>query len=341
MQIRIKENTPSGNASARCPFCLDDLDQGVACTDCRALYHADCAQVFGSCAALGCPGTLTDRIGLAALPRLVAMARRLGSWQPNSLANIRPETSLIVLWPSAEARTSKEAAQVVAEILGPDHTLYDGRLRLQVPYAEPLARADSPDIGQEALSRLQRAGVRATLLPMLDVLAIQEPFQVRALSGPPWEARNPTGEARLLDLEAPHLFLTTRFCEEKSKITSKMRRSTNARGNSGYRRTTSVFPKRTARPEAAAILVTRDQPPWLLRATQSTREGTIRAWPEIVRALSQGAEVREISGMTLGTLLTLVRAAGGRGATSIRDNTATLMLQARLHQLDWERTRER
>tara|TARA_R110002072_G_scaffold37073_3_gene108849 strand:+ start:263 stop:1288 length:1026 start_codon:yes stop_codon:yes gene_type:complete len=341
MQIRIKENTPSGSASARCPFCLDDLDQGVACTACRALYHADCAQVFGSCAALGCPGTLTDRIGLAALPRLVALARRLASWQPSSLAKVRPETSLVVLWPSAKARSSKEAARVVAEILGPEHSLYDGRLRLQVPYPEPLARADSLDIGLEAVARLEGAGVRASLLPMLEVLAIQAPFQVRALSGPPWEARNPAGEARLLDPEAPHLFLTTRFCEEKSKVTTKLQRKTNARGRSTYRQTTSVFPKRTARPEAAAILVTPDQPPWLLRATQSTREGTIRAWPEVVRALSQGAEVREIKGMTLGTLLTLVRAGGGRGATTIRDNTATLMFQARLHQLDWERASQR
>jgi hypothetical protein len=338
MQIRVKETNPSGSASARCPFCLDDLDHGVACTDCRALYHADCAQVFGSCAALGCPGTLTERVGLAALPRLVALARRLAAWQPSSLANVRPETSLVVIWPSATARTSKEAAQAVAEILGPDHTAYDGRLRLQVPYAEPLARADSPDHAQSALERLRRAGVRVTLLPMLDVLAVQKPFQVRGFSGPPWEARNPPGETRQLDPQAPRLFLTTRFCEEKSKRTTKLKRTTNARGHSSYRQSTSVFPKRTARPEAAAILVTPNQPPWLLRATQSTREGTIRAWPEIVRALSEDAEVREIKGMTLGTLLTLVRGSGGRLGTSIRDNTATLLLQARLHQLDWERS---
>lgn len=338
MQIRIKELNPSESGSARCPFCLDDLDHGVACTDCRALYHADCAQIFGSCAALGCPGTLTDQVGLAPLPRLIALARRLAAWQPSSLANVRPETTLLVVWPSAAARTSKEAAQVVGEILGPDHTAYDGRLRLQVPYAEPLARADSPDLAREAQERLRRAGVRATLLPMLEVLDVQKPFQVRGLSGPPWEAQNPPGEKRLLDPTAPRLFLTTRFCEEKSKRTTKLRKTTNARGYSSYRQSTSVFPKRTARPEAAAILVTPNQPPWLLRSRQATREGTLRSWPEIVSALSEDAEVREIKGMTLSTLLTLVRGAGGHLSTSVRDNTAALMLQARLHQLDWERS---
>lgn len=341
MQIRIKEQSPTGGGSKpRCPFCLDDLDQGVACTACRALYHPDCAQVFGRCAALGCAGSLSDHVGVVAIPRLVALARRLAAWQPSSLANVNPQTSLIVLWPSASARKSKHAAQAVADLLGPDHTAYDGRLRLQVAYAEPLARADSRAMGLEAVETLRRAGVRATLLPMLDVLALQQPFLIRGLSGPPWEGRNPRGEVRLLDPNAQHLFLTTRYCEETSKVTSKLKRVTNSRGRATYRPSTSIFPKRTARPEAAAIVVSPGQPPWLLRATQSTREGTIRAWPEIVNLLSRGAEVREVGGMTLSTLLTLTRGGGGRGAKSVRDNTAVLLLQARLHELDWESSRD-
>ncbi|MBL4845437.1 MAG: hypothetical protein JKY65_07925 [Planctomycetes bacterium] len=55
-----------------------------------------------------------------------------------------------------------------------------------------------------------------------------------------------------------------------------------------------------------------------------------------MNTLSEGATVREVAGMTLGTLLTMTRSGGGRGGTNVRGNLACLLFQARLHQLDWE-----
>lgn len=335
MQIEITGQSDAGAAS-RCPYCHEDVIGGVACGPCGARYHVECAQTFCVCAALGCPGVLSDRVGLSPVPRLPSLAGRFRAWQPAlDLPKLDLDAWLITIWPSPAARVSSAAAQTLAELLGPEYTAYDGRLRLQVLYPEPLVRAASRRQGEDAVARLAQVGIRATLNSLREVLSPIEPFTGSGvdLSGATPAVRSADGTRRVL--ERPWLFVTTNYSEEKAQVASRP-----ASDMRGYQtRQTSIFARRTARPEQAAFVLAPDASPIFLRSTLSVRDGPSRNWLEIVQGLSAGVEVRDLRGVTLSNLLTLTRVGGSGEHASTRDNMACLLLIARLIQLDWEQTR--
>lgn len=331
MQIEITGQS-DGTATTRCPYCHDDVLGGVVCSPCGARYHFECAQTFCLCAALGCPGVISDRVGLTAVPRLPALAGRFRAWQPAlDLPKLDLDAWLVTIWPSPAARNSTQAAQVLAEMLGPEYSPYDGRIRLQVSYPEPLLRANSRQQAEEALTRLAAVGIRATLASLRDVLAPIEPFIASGVDpGPPPSVRSADGTAFVL--ARPWLFVTTSYSEEKSQTTHRP-----ALDGRGYQaRHTSVFARRTARPEQAAFVLSPGQRPIFLRSILAVRDGPVRNWLEIVRHLSAGAHVRDLRGVTLSNLLTLTQVGGSGDRASKRDNMACLLLISRLIQLDWE-----
>lgn len=49
------EALPAPPESGLCPYCREDLDQGlVACSGCNTPYHAECALELGRCGTIGC-----------------------------------------------------------------------------------------------------------------------------------------------------------------------------------------------------------------------------------------------------------------------------------------------
>ena len=142
-KIRI---TARGGGERTCCFCLDVVGDGPACPACSTPYHDECAAIVGRCVILGCRQALRGGRGLSwsQLPRLGILARAMGRWARLGLSEDDADLgSAVVLLPSRrEAKESQDAARVVGEILGPEHSIYDGRLRLQSPHPEPLARTD-------------------------------------------------------------------------------------------------------------------------------------------------------------------------------------------------------
>lgn len=346
MTIRIASRA----SSERCPYCLDDVVQGVVCPACRARYHDECAGTFGRCAALGCGARFAPPASATApLPRLRALAQRLARWRlPEDLA---AGGWVVVLLPGPLARIEDpEAAWVVGELLG--LTPYDGRLRLGGQLPEPLVRADDPATAEAVVERLAARRVDALAAPLAEVLAPLEVVEATAVdvSADPLVLGDARGGERWLPYAAPRLVVTATLVEERK---AEVRRAGGLAGTTGRfgggfaaagRPTTRTTIDRRLE-QAAFVFTPESGVPWRLRAFGLERlAGTPRGasatetFQRVLGIAARGADRVELPAAATQVLLNLSEA--GRGGDA-RDNHAGVALAARLTWIHWRRARGR
>jgi hypothetical protein len=337
---------PKGHSDLACPYCRDSVSVGQTCSDCGARYHAECAQTFAVCAILGCRGRFVPPGGLVVLPRVGLLARRLSAWRVEGLGPQGPHA--VILEPSFGARDQPEAARAVADLLGEGYTAYDGRLRLQAGYPEPLVRCDTPEQAAGAARDLVARGARARTISLADLVRPLETYEPAAMEILPDQIVMRTrqgGETRTLDREEGRLVVCGRVAEEVARVES--RTVTKRRGKSSYQTTRrSLFPKRTTRPEQAALVFRPgERVPTFLRCNAVRVEANadlrtkLQGWVLVLKALGDTprAEVRELKGETAAPLMGLT---GVSGTSSTRNNVASILLLARLCHNAWEKGKE-
>jgi len=341
VSIRV---TPKADDHRTCPYCRDDVTVGPSCASCGTLYHSECAQTFALCATLGCRQRLTPADDALALPRVAALARRLSHWRVEGLGPRGPQA--LILEPSPAAHDRDDAARAVAELLGGEHTAYDGRMRLRVPYPEPLARFDTPEQAAAACARLRSLGVSAYSLPLSELVRPLEALEVGEVlvGADELVLRAQLGERRLrrrLRRDEPRLLVLGRYVSEETRSTKKLV-STSRAGSSrygGYAGATyrsSLFPSSSRAPsQPAAFLFFGSEPTPAFLLQSSLRVQGVRTQVEGWQLLRQGlagGEVRELEGETAQPLLGLTDVVGSR---AVRDNRASLALIARLLHSRW------
>ncbi|HBP22062.1 MAG TPA: hypothetical protein DEA08_30305 [Planctomycetes bacterium] len=341
MTIRV---TPRDDEHRTCPYCRDEVTVGPSCASCGTLYHTECAMTFALCATLGCQQRLTAAGDAVALPRISALARRLSHWRVDGLGPRGPQA--LILEPSPGAHDRDDAALAVAELLGGEHTAYDGRMRLRVPYPEPLARFDTPEQAAEGCARLRSLGVAAYFMPLSDLVRPLEALDVSEVLVGADEVvlRARLGERSLrrrVRRDEPRLLVLGRYVAEESKSTKKLvsnHRAGSSRygGYSGAKYRSSLFPSSTRKPSepAAFLFLGREPTPAFLLKSNLSVHGVrtqVEGW-KLVRQGLAGGEVRELEGETAQPLLGLTDVVGQR---SVRDNRASLALIARLHHGRW------
>lgn len=331
--------TPRANDQRTCPYCRDEVTVGPGCPSCGTRYHSECAMTFALCAILGCRQRLTPASDALALPRIAALARRLSHWRREELGPSGPQA--LILEPSSDAAERDDAALAVAELLGGEHSAYDGRMRLRVPYPEPLARFDSPEQAAAACARLESLGASAYAMPLSDLVQPLEALEVSEVLVGAEEVvlRARRGEQvlrRRLRRDQPRLLVLGRYVSEETKPTTKRvsgarAGSTRYGGYAGASARSSLFPSSARSPsQPAAFLFFGDEPTpaFFLRSALSVHgvRTQVEGW-ELLRQGLAGDEVRELEGETAQPLLGLTEVVGSR---AVRDNRASLALIARL-----------
>ncbi|MGE0713078.1 MAG: hypothetical protein AB7N76_35125 [Planctomycetota bacterium] len=337
--------TPRDQSATTCPYCHDRVSVGQSCSDCGATYHAECAQTFAVCASLGCKGRFVAPGGQAVLPRVAVLARRLATWRVEGLGPRGPQA--VILDPSPRAaREEQAAALAVADLLGPGHTAYDGRLRLQAAYPEPLVRFDTPELAERAVDALRAHGLCARTMPLADLvrpLEVFEPVAAEVHADRVLLRSKGGAEQREVRADERRLLLGAKVVVEVAKASTHAVVKRNHRGHAYTTTKRDLFPTRTTRPESAAFVIRPgERAPTFLRsstirvdATQSLRT-QVAGWALVTQHLGRGAVVRELSGATATPLMAQVDTGGADAAASRRDNVASLLLLARLAGAAWE-----
>lgn len=329
--------------SPRCSYCLDDVTQGTTCESCGARYHDECAVVFGRCGILGCTQRFAADTSAVVLPRLGALARRLGQWHHDAL--LAGDAHVLVLQPCPwETTSDAAAARAVADLLGGDFMPYDGRVRLQSRFPEPLVRFGSLPPALEAAARLGAAKLPATTIPVRTLLRPLEPFLATTLrlSEGALEFQDGEGHTRSFARGAPRLVVIGR--EITHRTIGQTSRVQLGSGRGGYRTASRPsFARASQRSqEMVATLAGPDErPPVVIRRSKLRVEGPGlqgMTWAELKDELTRGATTEEVEGANADTLLSLISLGQGRAAPEIRSNAGALALIARMIRHEWERT---
>lgn len=312
MTIRVSDRRTGDH----CCFCLDGLDAGrTTCPGCGAGYHDECSAITGRCVILGC----RERLGGGkravvvgrALPRLGILARAIGRWARLGIPDEVDLGSAVVLLPSRrEVKDDMDAARAVAELLGPEHTPYDGRLRLQSPHPEPLVRVDDHDAAIELLARLRGEGISCMTVPLRELLAPLELFEPVDASTDPLGVAFLDEQGRELDVAfaAPRLVLVGQHVEVERKVTTRqtatLERTAGGKSPRYTAPRSSLFPepRKSSEPcvhvlfpgQARLLFLRRG----LLRSFGKGLKYSVHAiqpWYKLVEDLKQGAMVIEVA----------------------------------------------
>lgn len=313
--MTLSVSSPSTTLERLCPYCRSELDgEPVPCPDCGTAYHGECADVFLRCAIRGCPGRLSDPDEIRALPKLPAFAARLDRWETAPDAELAPH-AVLLLPNDWETRGADESAALIGELMG--QTALDGRVRLAARHVELLLRT-GPARAAEAIAQLERAGLAAASLPLVELARPLEVFTARShrrVSGGRIFADG-EGRSRTLRAGAPcFAILAVEFTRRRRQAGGVSLKARSAQP-------VSVQNRRTV----AWLYEPRDPSPIRLEAGRV--EGLERLEDELA---AMGAEVETLAGARQESLLT--RVAGGDRYS----NRAAVSFMARLLFLLWRR----
>lgn len=347
MTIRISERRTGDH----CCFCLDGLEKRLTCPACGAGYHDECGAIVGRCVILGCRERLVGGrraavVGLA-LPRLGILARAIGRWARLGIPDQVDLGSAVVLLPSRrEVREDLEAARAVAELLGPEHTPYDGRLRLQSPHPEPLVRVDDHDAASEVLARLRGEGIACLAVPLRDLLAPLDLFEPVEVATDPMGMALRDAQGRELDLAfgAPRLVVVGQHVEVERRVTTRQAGGFDRSGGGKSPRylaaRTSLYPEPRKSSEPCLHLILPGEPRLVFirrNAVRSFGKGikfsvhAIQPWYKLVEDLKQDATVVEVGLAGSPALLSFEPT-----DPTQQSNARAIHLLARIHRAAWQ-----
>lgn len=339
MTIRIGRTTQG----ATCVYCHDRLGKvGVSCP-CGARYHEDCAAIFGRCAIPGCAQQLVADLERWPLPRLGALAQLLRL----DLA-INPElagTAAVVCLhtPSREVASDPRAARAVAHVLGPSHTAFDARLRLNTQFPEPLVRTASRMAAEQVVDELKSAGLTAQTIMLADLVRPLETHVPRdvELSATQLSCQPQAGDPWATYLDAPYFLLCASVFHVSRVYDRRYTSGYSADGGRGARSTRSFHSREVYARDPAMFLYAPDDPVPTYLQRQLLRQihipgpkGLLRAqnWVRLVKSLQQGAERLEV---TRGANSPTLRAPTRPGFPSDKSNLLGLLLVGRILWLQW------
>ncbi len=330
------ELTPRASAPT-CPPCRDTVAVGPrqACPACGAVYHDDCAQFFGRCVVMACPGRFLSVAALRAMPRVASVAPRVARWR-ETLAGLEGPW-LVFITPAPEpVREDPAAARTLGDLLG--QTAYDGRLRLSAPYAELVARAEGRGDADEAVAALRRVGVPAHVVGAPELMGRFRRFEVHTAElGEEevvvWDAHGRRrafgqGAARLalrgVQVRAPHARPRQTLVEGTGRL--RVQGLPGGGRHSDSRHTAFVFDPDDPEP---AVVLERELSQVRGALSHATSRGAFEA---LLRRLGEGphTETRSLGGLRLGHLLHSEEPEG-----RFRSNRAVLRLLARLEYFAW------
>lgn len=344
-KIRI---TARGGGEQTCCFCLDVVGDGPACPACATPYHGECAAIVGRCVILGCRQPLGAARGLSwsPLPRLGILARAMGRWARLGLTDDEADLgSAVVLLPSRrEVKESQEAARVVGELLGPEHSVYDGRLRLQSPHPEPLARTDANASALGLVERLRAVGASATAMPMRQLLAPADALEVVEVSSDPvgLTARDAQGREGEVLFGTPRLVVTGAVVDVERKPVTRRQAGfqTGPGGSVRYSPAkTSLYPQDRRQSEPCLHVLRPGETPLFFRRSGMRNfggslrlpPGAVLPWYKLTEDLKQGATVIDVPAGGSPALLT-----PSPGDPSSQSNLQAVHLLARVWSLAWQ-----
>jgi hypothetical protein len=321
----------------RCPLCHDTVAMGPVCAACGARYHTECANILVECAVMGCVTRLVEHTAPVLLPRLGGLVRRLASWEDRDVAAARGARGgprVVVLWPcSREVRGRRGAAQAVAELLGPEYSISDGRLRLNSQFPEPLVRLDDPAAAELACRRLEQQGVSADPLPLADVMRPLKRLDAQRVVVEPGLLVVSRGERHRELRPSECLVVSGRLLEV---AVAPERTPTKARDGRTGAASTSIFARTRERAEEALFVFSPQfDDPVLLCPGQISRvvtpglAGSSR-WSLVVEALRAGAAWVEVAGARSPALLTTRSVGLSSSSPTTSDNLDSLHMIARL-----------
>lgn len=334
----------SRGAAPTCCFCLDVVQGGVACPACSAGYHDECAAIVGRCVILGCRESLWSgqTVATRPLPRLGILARAMGRWARLGLPEGVDLGHAVIMLPSRHAAEDPAAARVVAELLGPEHTAYDGRMRIQSPHPEPLARVDERGAAQSVQERLRAAGLSALTMPMQALLAPVDAGQVVEVAADPLGLSVVDSNGQRLDLAfgAPRLVVIGSLVgvERKAAVRQQGRMETTRHGARYKATTTSLFPQERRSSEPCLHVFQQGGATLFFRrnALRSWGPGlrpppnSIQPWYKLTEDLKQGATVAEVNAAGSPSLM-----AFEPGNPDIQNNHLASHLVARIWAAAW------
>lgn len=340
MTIKV---TSRGSAPTCC-FCLDVVGEGIACPACGAGYHEECAAIVGRCVILGCRESLWrgQPVETFPLPRLGSLSRAVGRWARLGLPEGVDLGYAVILLPNRRAAEDPGAARLVAELLGPEHTAYDGRMRIQSPHPEPLGRVDQPQAAQSLLERLRGEGLQAMSMPMQALLAPLDAREVVEVAADPLGLTVVDGEGRSDDVPfgGQRLVVTGSLVGvERKAATRKQGHVEATRHGARYKATTtSLFPQDRRTTEPCLHVFRRDGPPLFFRRNALRSwgpglrppPGSIQPWYKLTQDLKQDAALVEVNAAGSASLL-----AFEPGDTSSQTNRLAAHLVARIWAAAW------
>lgn len=325
-----------------CPRCGEPAPTGTTCGGCGRVHHAECARAFGRCGACQASLDPQGRGPGADLPRLQALARRVGAFDPATLPPADGPLA-VCLVPAPERRADPRAAEAVGSVLGT--SVADGAQRVGSPVPEPLVRV--PDAASAAaVERALRdvGGVEAFSLPLGELLAPLLAFEAEQVElGTTTTYRDAQGATRSHRFGEPRLVVTAPFLlaarrQGGGPIPAGTPRLTPTRATLRLGRKT---------PEAAAfVFMGADPVPVLLRETGVRDWSCLSTKMTMVPAQNLEALAREL-GQGGGELRALPRELGQDpwmvrlGARDDqRENAPLVGLAARLLHRRWLRARQ-
>ncbi|MEZ6185662.1 MAG: hypothetical protein R3F62_11715 [Planctomycetota bacterium] len=342
MTIRIGGATQG----ATCVYCHDALGRVAVSCACGARYHEDCAAVFGACAIPGCGQSLAADLERWPLPRLGRLAQLLGQEFGN--AQLSGSAAVVCLHaPPRAIANSPRAAQAVADVLGPQHTAFDARLRLNSQFPEPLVRTSSRMAADQVVAELARAGLSGQAVLLQDLL---HPLQARdvekvELLPDALACVDAQGVATTTPLDAPFLAMGASVFNVSRKHDTRITTSYSSSGgmHGGYRGTRATRSMHSrevlARDPGLFVYSPQDSTPTLLQrdALRTIRVGPetglkSQNWLTLVKTLLRRADrAEEVSGAHSPAL----RAPSRPGFPEDKSNLLGLLLVGRLYWLQW------
>lgn len=260
MTIRVR---PREDSHTKCPYCHDTVNRGPKCSACGAVYHPECATLFGKCATRGCAGEFQGILELvAAFPRLALVARRIRRLAPD--VENTSDRWVVVLNPVPRANQNKTTAMVLGEVLG--QSAYDGRIRMSANYPDTLVRVTGAQRLEGVLARLRGAGLSCLALPLLDYVRPLTSFDVtRVVSLDPPVFQNREGEQRRLEPGA-WLAIPAQLLEVEGAAATGRLMQTQFRGKGRSTKRPKPAPADKRHRQFALYLFERDNPdPYVLR----------------------------------------------------------------------------
>jgi hypothetical protein len=211
----------ASSAPVSCPYCRDALGSETrkSCRKCGTLYHAECAQLAGSCGLIGCDGAFEE------VKRAAAEDARLA----------------LIARPAAQATAAQLAA--VARVI--EATEWDARQRLSSPVPVVLGYFTRSALAH-ATAELEGAGISAFAIEAA-ALARRDRFLVHSAEkeGDALLLRSTTGETMRLPLGEGHLLVIARYATEVTQAhdmrpTGKLDDGSRMYGPHAFRRTTKA-----------------------------------------------------------------------------------------------------